>query len=71
MPLEKKLNLPNSSNRVEKENDLVLALRQKHKGMAFTRKGSDALALFTTLNRNNDGLKNDRSLSNSRHEGYT
>lgn len=35
------------SNRVEKTNDLVVATRQKHNGMSWSRKGSGALAIIT------------------------
>ena len=41
------LKLRISSNRVEKANDLVVAMRQKHNGMAWSEKGSSALAVIT------------------------
>lgn len=42
--LRKCLGLRNSSNRVEKENDLIVASRQKHNGMSWSKTGSGALA---------------------------
>ena len=36
-----------SSNRVEKANDLVVATRQKHNGMSWSRIGSGALAVIS------------------------
>jgi len=45
--LRHELKLRISSNRVEKANDLVVAMRQKHNGMAWSEKGSSALAVIT------------------------
>ena len=45
--LHHELKLRISSNRVEKANDLVVAMRQKHNGMAWSEKGSSALAVIT------------------------
>lgn len=42
--LRAKLGLRNSSNPVEKANDLIVARRQKHNGMAWSPNGSRALA---------------------------
>ena len=42
--LRKELGLKNSSNLVEKTNDMVVAQRQKHNGMSWSRKGSTALS---------------------------
>lgn len=42
--LRAKLGLRNSSNRVEKANDIVVAHRQKHNGMSWSTSGSGALA---------------------------
>lgn len=42
--LRKCIGLRNSSNRVEKENDLIVASRQKHNGMSWSKVGSSALA---------------------------
>lgn len=42
--LRAKLNLRNSSNPVEKANDLIIAQRQKHNGMAWSPYGSGSLA---------------------------
>jgi len=52
--LRKELNLRNSSNRVEKANDLVVAARQKNKGMSWSRNGSTALANIRALRRNDE-----------------
>lgn len=43
------LGLRVSSNRVEKANDLVVASRQKHKGMSWSRQGSWSLGAVTAL----------------------
>lgn len=45
--LRHELGLRISSNRVEKANDLVVAARQKHNGMSWSRNGSGALAIIT------------------------
>ena len=45
--LRHELKLRISSNRVEKANDLVVATRQKHNGMSWSRNGSGALAVIT------------------------
>ena len=45
--LRHELNLRISSNRVEKANDLVVAARQKHNGMSWSKNGSGALAVIT------------------------
>lgn len=37
----------NSSNPIEKANDIIVAQRQKHKGMSWSKKGSSALATIT------------------------
>lgn len=52
--LRKKLGLRISSNRGEKANDLVVAERQKHNGMSWSKKGSGALASVITLHQNNE-----------------
>lgn len=52
--LRKEMGLPNSSNPVEKDNDLNVAKRQKHNGMAWSNSGSDSLAKITVLFRNNE-----------------
>jgi hypothetical protein len=44
-----KLGLRNSSNRGEKANDLVVSMRQKHKGMSWSQDGSSALTALQTL----------------------
>lgn len=48
------LGLKVSSNRVEKENDLVVASRQKHNGMSWSDGGSGALAVITAASRNGE-----------------
>lgn len=55
--IRKKLGLCNSSAIGEKTNDLVVADRQKHNGMSWSRKGSVALASLTSLKRNNEDRK--------------
>lgn len=44
--------LRNSSNPVEKANDIIVAQRQKHKGMSWSKKGSGALAAITAICKN-------------------
>lgn len=50
--LRKLTGLRVSSNRVEKANDLVVAGRQKHNGMSWSKYGSGALAAITAANIN-------------------
>lgn len=52
--VRKGLGLPNSSNPVEKANDLIVAHRQKGKGMAWSKEGSHALAAITVAGINNE-----------------
>ncbi len=52
--LRKKLNLKNSSNRVEKANDQLVAQRQKHNGMSWSSKGSIALAQLKAIKCNKE-----------------
>ena len=52
--LRKELGLRNSSNRVEKSNDLVVAVRQKNKGMSWSKSGSTALANITAMRLNGE-----------------
>lgn len=47
--LRHRLGLRNSSNKVEKANDLVVAQRQKHNGMSWSAVGSAALAQMKAL----------------------
>ena len=59
--LRAELGLRNSRNRVKKENDLVVAQRQKHNGMSWSTLGSGALAQITALSINgelHDWLRN-------------
>ena len=50
--LRKNLGYRNSSNQAEKDNDLVVANRQKHNGMSWSYDGSGALATITALSHN-------------------
>ena len=52
--LRKELGYKNSSNSAEKANDLVVANRQKHNGMAWSTPGSGALAVISSLDRNDE-----------------
>lgn len=47
-----KLGLRNSSNPVEKENDILVAQRQKHNGMSWSERGSSALASIEMVYQN-------------------
>ena len=49
-----RLGLRCSSNTVEKENDLVVAHRQKKNGMGWSEDGSHALAALTAVRRNGE-----------------
>ena len=48
------LGLHNSSNPVEKANDLIVAQRQKNNGMSWSKRGSGALAAITAAERNGE-----------------
>jgi len=50
--VRRELGLRNSSNRVEKANDVLVAARQKHNGMSWSKSGSVALASITGLKKN-------------------
>ena len=52
--VRRELGLRNSSNRGEKANDLLVAERQKHKGMSWSPSGSVALASVTALKHNRE-----------------
>lgn len=54
--VRKQLGLRNSSNRGEKQNDLVVAERQKHNGMSWSETGSAALAALATAQQNEEAL---------------
>ena len=54
--VRKKLGLRNSSNPVEKANDLLVARRQKHNGMSWTPHGSGALAAIEMLYENEQAV---------------
>ena len=62
--LRKKLGLRVSSNRGEKANDLVVAQRQKHNGMSWSKSGSSGLANIRTLflNKENENWTTRREL---------
>jgi len=55
--IRKQLGLKKSSAIGEKMNDLVVAERQKHNGMSWSKQGSVALASITALKRNNESRK--------------
>ena len=52
--LRKELGLRNSSGIVEKSNDQVVAMRQKHKGKSWSKEGSLGLATVTCTSLNGD-----------------
>ena len=52
--LRKALGLRNSSNPVEKANDICVAKRQKHNGMSWSPGGSAALAVISTASSNGE-----------------
>lgn len=52
--LRKGLGYRNSSNPAEKDNDLVVAHRQKHNGMSWSYDGSGALATITAMSHNQE-----------------
>jgi hypothetical protein len=47
--LRRQLALPNSSNPVERANNLVTSNRQKHHGMSWSKQGSHALTALSTV----------------------
>ncbi len=47
-----KFGLRNSSNPVEKENDILVAQRQKHNGMSWSQNGSGSLAAIEMVFEN-------------------
>jgi len=51
--LRKLMGMKNSSGGVEKENDRLIALRQKKNGMSWSKKGSNALGVLQMLKLNN------------------
>jgi hypothetical protein len=51
--MRSKLKLPNSSNPVERCNNLVTAKRQKHQGMSWSENGSYALTALNAITANN------------------
>lgn len=55
--VRRELGLRNSSNRGEKSNDLIVAERQKHNGMSWSKCGSVALASVTALKKNKEYKK--------------
>ncbi len=55
--VRRELGLRNSSNRGEKSHDLIVAERQKHNGMSWSKDGSVALASVTALKKNKEYKK--------------
>ena len=55
--VRRELGLRHSSNRGEKSNDLIVAERQKHNGMSWSKDGSVALASVTALKKNKEYKK--------------
>jgi len=55
--VRRELGRRNSSNRGEKSNDLIVAERQKHNGMSWSKCGSVALASVTALKKNKEYKK--------------
>jgi hypothetical protein len=55
--IRKQLGLNNSSAIGEKMNNLIVAERQKHNGMGWSKQGSVVLASITALKRNNESRK--------------
>ncbi len=53
----KRLGLKNSSNVGEKANDRLVASRQKHNAMSWSKNGSVALASITAIKKNNEVQK--------------
>jgi hypothetical protein len=70
--VRRRLGLRLSSNRVEKANDLIVAGRQKGKGMSWSRQGSWSLAGITTmyLNHEAEGWHRNECISHQMYEGY-
>ena len=52
--LRKELGLKTSSNSVEKANDNIVAIRQKHNGTSWSKSGSVALASVTAIFKNKE-----------------
>ena len=52
--MRKALALRNSSNPVEKANDICVAKRQKHNGMSWSPNGSAALAVISAVYSNGE-----------------
>ena len=50
--LRKELGYRNSSGPAEKSNDLIVANRQKHNGMSWSKSGSGSLAIISAMQRN-------------------
>ena len=50
--LRKELGYRNSSGPAEKSNDLIVANRQKHNGMSWSKSGSGSLAIISAVQRN-------------------
>ena len=52
--LRKECGYINSSNPAEKENDILVAMRQKHNGMSWSYAGSSSLAVIESARRNDE-----------------
>ncbi|MDR1559522.1 MAG: hypothetical protein LBS84_07475 [Clostridiales bacterium] len=52
--LRRELGLRNSSNRVEKANDIIVSSRQKNRGMSWSYEGSRGLASVTAAWKNDE-----------------
>jgi hypothetical protein len=52
--LRQKLGLRNSSNKAEKANGILVANRQKHQGMSWSKCGSVSLTTITTIYKNGE-----------------
>lgn len=70
--VRQRLGLRLSSNRVEKANDLIVAGRQKGKGMSWSRQGSWSLAGITAmyLNHEADGWHRNKCISYQMYNEY-
>ena len=70
--IRRRLGLRISSNRVEKANDLIVAERQKGKGMSWSRQGSWSLACITAmyLNHEADQWHRKEMISHQLYDNY-
>lgn len=70
--IRQRLGLRISSNRVEKANDLIVAERQKGKGMSWSRQGSWSLAGITAMYMNHEAERwhRERTISHQMYDSY-